>query len=162
MRREVWVSVLAIDASSSDDWTRAESPLLVELRKLARQMHDSGLSPDLVLWQQGEADARNHVSTNLYAENLERLAAELTVMGISAPVLIARSTVCRTEPSAAIRAAIEAAVAADRRLILGPDTDSLFRTSDRIDGCHFSRSGLDSAAGQWADAIMGVESVTNR
>jgi hypothetical protein len=78
------------------------------------------------------------------------------VAGSSAPVLLARSTVCRSAPNAAIREAAMDAVWTDKRFRLGPDTDALIGVANRQDGCHLSGAGLDEAAALWAQAILAV------
>jgi hypothetical protein len=61
--------------------------------------------------------------------------------------------VCRTEPNARIRGAIEEKVGSDRRFKLGPDTDYDIHEGLRIKNCHFSAEGIDRAAQLWARSI---------
>lgn len=144
-------SVLALDASSIEDWTRASSPLRQALTEQLAMLRSRGLEPELVLWQQGEADARAHTSQAQYRDGLQQLAAILASENIKAPVLLAKSTVCRSAPDAGIRRAIDDAIArSPARFRLGPDTDVLNTPSLRHDGCHFSAEGLERAAQLWA------------
>jgi len=150
--RPVVLSVLAVDATSIADWTEAQSPLRERLAAQVAAMHRLGLAPALVLWQQGEADARDGTSEADYAAGLGRLAAALSEAGTNAPIVLARSTICQSAPNSAIRNAIEASVANDRRFRLGPDTDTLSSDAFRT-GCHLTADGLDSAAKMWAATI---------
>jgi hypothetical protein len=150
--RPLVVSVLALDASTIDEWTRATSPLRSRLASQLASMKQLGMPPNAILWQQGEADARGGTSASEYAERLDRLADVLSQSGSTAPVYLAKSTVCRSPPSEPIRSAIEARVAQKGRWMSGPDTDALNNASLRHDGCHFSASGLDAAAQLWAAA----------
>lgn len=149
----VVVSVLAVDATSIDEWTRANSALrqrLVERIASLRALH---LAPDAILWQQGEADVRAGTSASDYGERLDRLAAIVHDAGSRAPIFVARSTLCRSPPDPAIRAAIVTKAAADPRFRLGPDTDTLAGPAFRHDGCHLSDAGLDGAARLWAATL---------
>ena len=152
--RPIVVSVLALDASTIDEWTRATSPLRSRLASQLASMQQLGMPPDAILWQQGEADARGGTSESEYADRLDRLADVLTQGGSTAPVYLAKSTVCRSPPSEPIRSAIEARVALKGRWMSGPDTDALNNTLLRHDGCHLSATGLDAAAKLWAAALI--------
>lgn len=151
--RKVVLSVVAVDATTIDDWTRSRSSLAKRLSEQIAALHALGLPPDLVLWQQGEADARDNTGTDDYLHSLNRLAALLDGLGVRAPVLLARSTVCRSQPSAPIRQAMAQAVASHGQFVLGPDTDLLLGDAYRRDGCHFNENGLRQAALAWALAI---------
>lgn len=150
--RPIVLSVLAVDATSIEDWTSPRSPLNSRLAAHLASMHRAGLAPALVLWQQGEADARTGTGQDDYAAGLARLAATLNEASGNAPIILARSTICQSAPNAAIRRAIAASASADRRFRLGPDTDVLSGETFRT-GCHLTAEGLDSAAKMWATAI---------
>ncbi|SBT09908.1 hypothetical protein ACCAA_80011 [Candidatus Accumulibacter aalborgensis] len=151
--RPIVISVLGVDASSIDEWTRPDSPLRQRLVEQIASLLGLGLLPDFVLWQQGEADSRAGTSSDDYAERLDRLAALLHEAGAKAPIILALSTICRSAPNDAIRRAITAKASADRRFRLGPDTDVLAGEGFRRDGCHFTSDGLISAAKMWAVSI---------
>ena len=151
--RPIVLAILAVDSSSMEEWTRDNGALRNRLVADLELMKRAQLPPDLILWQQGEADAMKGRSTAQYAAGLDVLAQLLTRSGISAPVVLARSTRCRSAPSQAIRVAIDAKVAQGGRWLAGPDTDTLSAPAFRHDGCHFSAIGLDAAAELWAKAI---------
>ena len=151
LRRPVVLQVLAVDASSIDDWTRESAPIAQQLSRALSANRAAGLQPDLVLWQQGEADARAGTAPDSYALGLQALAARLQAGGVQAPVLLARSTVCRSAPAAGLQAVQAALVARDSRFRAGPDTDAI---NQRHDACHWSDSGRAQAADLWAAAIM--------
>ena len=150
--RPVVLSVLAIESTSIEDWTAAQSPLRKRLASHVGSMIGLGLAPSLILWQQGEADALKGTSKNDYQAQLRKLAELLNEAGSHAPIYLARSTICQSTPSAPIRSAIEEAVASDQRFQLGPDTDTLSNESFR-NKCHLTADGLDRAASMWAMSI---------
>ena len=150
--RPIVLSVLAVDASTIGEWTRSDSPLKERLESQVDSMRHLGFSPDLILWQQGEADARSGTSAEDYAKGLGRLATLLNDLGLKVPIVLARSSICRTAPSAAIRSAVDSVVSGDSRFRLGPDTDTLSSSAFR-DGCHLTAEGLDLAAKMWAISI---------
>lgn len=151
--RPIVMSVLAVDATSIEEWTNSDSPLLVRLLERVRSMHLLGLPPAFVLWQQGEANARDGTSARDYSAGLDRLAATIEKAGSDAPIILASSTICRSGPNDAIRNTIESKAADNRRFRLGPDTDLLTGVQFRRDGCHLTRDGLDTAARMWAASI---------
>lgn len=150
--RPIVLSVLAVDASTIGEWTRSDSPLKERLESQVDSMRHLGFSPDLILWQQGEADARSGTSAEDYAKGLGRLATLFNDLGLKVPIVLARSSICRTAPSAAIRSAVDSVVSGDSRFRLGPDTDTLSSSAFR-DGCHLTAEGLDLAAKMWAISI---------
>lgn len=150
--RPIVLSVLAVDATSIDDWTNPNSPLQSRLASQVASMKRLGLPPNLVLWQQGEADARMGTGKDDYARGLGRLATTLNESGVNAPIILAKSTICRSSPSEAIRSAVEAAALSDLHFRLGPDTDALSGQIYRS-GCHLTADGLNSAAKMWAASI---------
>lgn len=154
LERPVVLSVLAVDATLIDDWVRPHGPLPAALESASRDLERAGLHADFVLWQQGEADARAATPAPDYAQALLALAATLRRHGVDAPVLVARSTVCRAAPAATLHRAQDHAAAQDSGLRIGPDTDTALGRDERIDGCHFSAPGLDAAARLWAQRIL--------
>lgn len=148
--RPVLLQVVAVDASLLDDWTRARAPINRHLAHTLSANLATGLTPDLVLWQQGEADALAGTSPGQYTEGLRALAEQLASSGVRAPILLAKSTVCRSAPHLGLRGAVQSLAASDRRFLPGPDTDSI---DARFDGCHFSAIGREQAAARWAAVI---------
>ena len=152
--RPVLIQLLAVDASSVDDWVRPASPLRQRLLASLAANATTGMAPDLVLWQQGETDARIRTPEARYVAKLKALAQLLTEKGISAPMVLALSTVCRTAPAKALRDAVRDLPRQDSHFRLGPDTDMLNVTLRR-DGCHWSQAGRQQAAELWAAALSG-------
>ena len=151
----VLMSVLAVDATSVADWTRPESPLRARLQQHLDRMAHWGHPPELVLWYQGEADARLNTPASQYRLGLQALAGALqTAAGSPRKILLAHSTVCRSAASAALSGAINQLVASDPRFGQGPDLDHGLQRNQRYDGCHLSGAGLARAAELWADAVQ--------
>jgi len=151
--RPVVLAVLAVDASSSAEWARPDSPLPARLETLAAATRAQGLPPALVLWHQGEADARSGTAPEVYTQALRTVAARLKAAGVGAPWLLAQSTRCRSPASEPLRQAVRTLASAEPGFLLGPDTDTLGAEDYRSDGCHFNDAGLDAAARLWARAL---------
>lgn len=145
--------VLAVEATSIADWTRPSSPLLARLQVQLRDLQSAQLRPDLVLWQQGEADTQSGTTAEEYLRGFEALLSTLRAGGVGAPVLVAQSTHCRHADKAVVRHAVQRLIEVHRDVLPGPDTDAL-QGEYRPSGCHFSRAGLDAAAALWAAAIL--------
>ena len=152
-QRPIVFSVLAVEETSIADWTDIASPLRARLLERIQAMQTLGLAPQLVLWQQGETDAHNGTTGLEYAAALDKLALLLEQAKVSAPIVLAESTVCRSEPEELIRKAIEAKVEKDPRFKLGPDTDYEIHAGYRRDQCHISAEGLNRAGQLWAETI---------
>lgn len=152
-QRPVVLAVLAVDATLLRDWVRADSPLRARVLHMARTLVASGLVPHLVLWQQGEADARDNTPPAQVAAELDAFAGLLAEAGITAPWMLAQSTVCRSPPHAGVRDAVQRQARDGLRFVSGPDTDQLAGPAMRRDGCHFSAAGLDAATDLWAAAL---------
>lgn len=146
------IALLAVDATGIDDWTRPGSALLARLDTLLGQLAQQGFRPDLVLWQQGEADARQGTSKDAYESGMERLRQHLRHAGVTAPIVLARSTRCRNDGGNAIVQAQAQLVRRHPDLRLGPDTDGLAGAM-RVNDCHFSIAGLQAAARLWAETL---------
>ena len=161
------IALLAIQSTTIDDWARPSSPLNQALRQELQALSKAGWTPDLVLWQQGEADVLSGTSTNAYQRSWGDLLRQMQGDGLRAPVLLAHSTHCRFEQTNGIenklgtlaakanniRLAMQTLTQEHSQLLLGPDTDELAGPTLRRDGCHFSSKGLDEAARLWSQAI---------
>lgn len=154
LAQPVLLSLLAVDATTIDDWTRLSSPIRHKLVTHLKAMRDENLQPGLILWHQGEADAMRARSSDDYRKGLRELSSIFNQSGVAAPIVVAYSTVCRSKPDAAIRQAIDAEMAADTRFRRGPDLDTLLGHVMRHDGCHFSAVGLERAAELWRAAVV--------
>lgn len=149
---KVVFSVLAVDASSIAEWNHSE-PLRDRLETTIRRGKDSGFVPDMVLWQQGESDARIGTTGSGYRQELLSLVSFVRRQGVGARFIAALSTRCRNEGSQDIRTSVRELVLNSSDMALGPDTDSL-TGQFRHDGCHFSEDGLKAAAAMWASVII--------
>lgn len=152
LARPVVLQLLAVDATTVDDWTRRSSTLRQRLQNTLGANAVTGMAPDMVLWQQGEADAIAGTPPAHYADGLQLLSQQLFASGVQAPLLLALSTVCRSIPDAELRESIARLANASSSFAAGPDTDLL--APQRYDGCHFSQAGRQQAASLWAKTIQ--------
>ena len=148
--RPVLLQLLAVDGTTVDDWVRHSSPLRQRLLDTLAANGAVGLKPDLVLWQQGEADASAGTPADRYIRGLQELAAALDRSAVKAPILAARSTVCGSTPHLDLGTAVDALPHQHPRFTHAPNTDAI---TARRDGCHFDLAGRQQAARSWATAI---------
>jgi hypothetical protein len=130
-------------------WRETHEHLVPQLLK---GLTAQGLKPSLVLWQQGEYDARLDTTAEQYAAELRTIAALF-----GAPMLVAQTTHCGIKEGRAInranvRSGRRLAVDASAGIFAGPDTDQL-ADAYRSDDCHFNGDGARAAARLWVDAI---------
>ena len=98
---------------------------------------------------------RLNLSASQYRQGLRALADALQTPASSPrKVLLAHSTVCRSDASTALNGAVKQLVASDPRFGQGPDLDHGLRQDQRYDGCHLTGAGLARAADLWADAVQ--------
>lgn len=143
---------VAVNGSSIRKWT-PDGELHQRIRIAIDGLRASGNEPTHILWQQGEKDAEDGMSEQLYSECLQRVVRALRAMGTAAPIFVSQSSICCNRGSEAIRAAQRAAVIVLDGVLPGPDTDSLDRMRHRTDGCHFSDEGLNACAHLWFKAL---------
>ncbi|MBU1363425.1 MAG: acyltransferase [Gammaproteobacteria bacterium] len=151
-KRPVVISVLAVDATRVRDWVNPGRLRETLIQGIADQ-REHGFVPDVVLWQQGEADGKAGTTNAKYREQFGLLVALLRAQGVSAPIMVALSTRCRNEGSDTVRSALKAVASFDKTVRIGPDTD-LLAGEYRWDDCHFSSLGLEAAAHLWTRAFM--------
>ena len=133
---------------------------------LIRRLWEAGISPNLILWQQGEGNASDvDPGGRNYRRHLLEVVQTFRNYGISAPFMIALCTVCGDpHPNPVLRiiryllrqnarAGQRRAVSCEFGTFLGPDTDRIGR-EDRFDRCHMSESGVQKQAEMWADSII--------
>lgn len=153
--RPLLFAQLAVESTTIADWTRA-GPLRDALRAEMAALARARLAVDLVLWQQGEADAKSHTSTQAYRQGLAELRRALDAGGVRAPVVAALSTWCPGSDGGQVRAAIRQFADGGAAFIVGPDTDAL-QGAMRSGGCHFSTDGLRAAAAQWSVTLSALK-----
>lgn len=167
LAKRVVIAPIAVGGTRVEEWAPGgvfHRRLLVAVRRL----HDSGLQPTAVLWQQGEGNVAPNARKEAYEKNFREIAVTLRQNGVTAPILVAVSTVCANrnaspELNAAreqIRAALREVVDPRLGVFAGPDTDAIGPEDrwkqEQLSDCHFARSGLQKAAELWLAAIARV------
>jgi hypothetical protein len=121
-----------------------------------RRLYDAGLTPDFILWHQGEGNAaRGDVNGRQYRKNLLEVVASFRSYSINAPFFVALATRCgeAVHPNAVnVREGQRTTTIGQLGIFAGPDTD-LIGTEHRYDACHMSESGLILHATAWAEIL---------
>jgi hypothetical protein len=123
---------------------------------LIRRLWEAGVTPNLVLWQQGEGNAGDvDIEGRNYRRHLLEVVQTFRNYGVMAPFMIALCTLCGDpKPNAEnTRAGQRSAVSRQLGTLLGPDTDCIGH-EDRFDRCHMSERGVQKQAEMWADSIV--------
>lgn len=114
----------------------------------------AGLSPDLILWHQGEADAGAGTSESDYQAALLSVIANIRSFGFDAKFLVSLVThwTGTVTPggvyATAIRSAQGSIVNHSTGIWAGPDTDTI-PDSSRADGVHWNATGADQVSSLW-------------
>ena len=121
-----------------------------------RRLYDAGLTPDYILWHQGEGNAgKADINGRQYRKNLLEVVASFRTYSINAPFFVALATRCAAAPhpnAVNVRDGQRTAAIGQLGIFVGPDTD-LIGTEHRYDACHMSESGLILHATAWADIL---------
>ena len=120
-----------------------------QLRALSR----AGLSVDVVLWHQGEADSAGSTGRETYAKALSALIARYRSQVTSAPWIVAIASRLGNETNVDVRAAQRQVIAADPKIHEGPDVDAIWGPFNRYDGVHLNANGALQVADAWLKAI---------
>lgn len=141
---------LAVQGSSVWNWAR-RGDLRPMLESALRRLGGQGITPNLVLYHQGEADCLVGMEGGLYAEALDNVIGDLRRLGVAAPVVVSRVSRfkeldCPQADAGAcsrlcpdIRQAQADAADAARGVFAGPDTD--MAVPERFDGYHMTDDG---------------------
>jgi hypothetical protein len=116
------------------------------------------LRPTLVLWQQGEWDARYLATSEklAYAQSLRSFLNSLRARGVRAPVFVATATrTAANAPDVLIREQQHLVVNPEASVYPGPDTD-LLGPEYRRDGTHFNEAGLRRVTELWYETLTGA------
>jgi lysophospholipase L1-like esterase len=147
-QRHAGLSVIVVSAAvkgaSITDWLDRRSQYLPRLERQLAQL-PAHTTPALIIWLQGEAEARYGVASDTYAARLEALISHIdalpSIRGTS-QWLIFQTARCYDNQAltAPILAAQKAVATRVPGRILGPNTDA-FSDALRDDGCHFNDQG---------------------
>jgi Carbohydrate esterase, sialic acid-specific acetylesterase len=127
---------------------------------LIRRLYEAGLSPNFILWHQGEGESGiGDIGGRQYRKNLLEVVQTFRQYGIGAPFFVALATRCGgSHPNAKnIRDGQRSAANGVLGIYLGPDTDALGSEYRDPEECHFAEQGLAAHAELWARAIMTYE-----
>ena len=147
----VW-AVVAVDGSSIAEWTAPDSALRAYWQTQVDRIKGTRWPVVAVLWQQGEADARDRTAMADYRDALAALRAGVAARGLDAPWWIARSTYCPPHDGGQVREAVRELLAIPGSGFReGPDTDTL--GAPLRNGCHFTVDGAARASTLWVQAL---------
>jgi hypothetical protein len=121
---------------------------LDEVAALRRQ----GLTPDAVIWLQGEADHLRATPADRYERGLLDVLNGFRQQGVRAPLYVSVATRCGTpwRPDNPVAQAQAAVVRRDAQLREGVNMDRLLsEPAHRYDDCHLARDSVAALADAW-------------
>lgn len=155
-RYDLVFAPLAIEGTHIGEWTDGGS-----LNRILRHELDDlrlgaelGLPVAAVVWQDEEADAVAGTDAEEYRDGLLALRKLIDDYGVTAPILVGKSTTCLAPVSAPLHRAVDAAMKIGKGLRPGADTDALGEGYRDSDNCHFNARGRDAVARRWWDALV--------
>jgi len=148
----VVVAPMAMGGTTVEQWAY-EGVFNRRITASIRRLYDAGLSPDYILWHQGEGNAAAGDSGGRqYRKNLLEVVGSFRAYSVNAPFFVALATRCgaAAHPNAVnVREGQRTAAIGQLGIFVGPDTD-LIGPEHRYDACHMSESGLTLHAAAWA------------
>jgi hypothetical protein len=111
-------------------------------------LRSAGLTPTNVTWFQGESEAVEGTTQQIYERDFIELVRGIRSSGVTAPIHVSQTTICSRPKSDQIRSAQLNLTRLVKGVYRGPDTDQL-GFAFRYDGCHFSEAGRVRVAGLW-------------
>jgi carbohydrate esterase-like sialic acid-specific acetylesterase len=153
----VIIAPIGMGGTRVDQWAK-EGMFNRRIAALIRRLYDAGLSPNFILWHQGEGESGiGDIGGRQYRKNLLEVVQTFRQYGIGAPFFVALATRCGGggHPYAKnIRDGQRSTANGVLGIYLGPDTDSLDSDYRDPEGCHFTEQGLAAHAELWARAIL--------
>ena len=153
----VIIAPIGMGGTRVDQWAK-EGMFNRRIAALIRRLYDAGLSPNFILWHQGEGESGvGDIGGRQYRKNLLEVVQTFRQYGIGAPFFVALATRCGSgqHPNARnIRDGQRSTANGVIGIYLGPDTDALGSAYRDPEGCHFTEQGLAAHAELWARAIM--------
>ncbi len=172
------VTIIPFGVSRTSVLQWAFGHLAIQQHVALAQIRKSGLSPTIVLWHQGETDAKLHrlllriLTTFPHTTQWKSLLISLgqhaynhglqTVINRSRNYFprshfgIALATRCQNDLWPPIRQAQIEAAGNNQRAFISADSDRIFGSSLRYDGCHFSNSGAKALSQEYVAAITRI------
>jgi Carbohydrate esterase, sialic acid-specific acetylesterase len=153
----VVLAPIAMGGTTVEHWTH-EGLFNRRIAASIRRLYDAGLSPNFILWHQGEGNASAYIGDaggRQYRKNLLEVVASFRAYSVNAPFFVALATKCGpvAHPNAPnLRDGQRTAAIGQLGIFVGPDTD-LIGAEHRYDDCHMSESGLTMHAAAWADIL---------
>lgn len=141
------VAPLAVESTTIATWTE-KGPVHEAFVRLVDDLVAARITPDAILWQQGESDVPLGTNVQEYERSFRKLVADLRTRGLQAPVFVARSSHCRNQRNGYIHRLQTELPNRIAGVYTGANTDSLPETL-RVGECHFSGPGLAQAAQLW-------------
>lgn len=150
------------DASSSayggsqyDDFNYSNNKLF-ERVEFAKQQADFDNNPFThVFMHIGESDGIEGTTKAQYKTDMLAFIQDLRNLGITAHIMLGKTTYFNGSTDAEIRQAIDELVSENNDIYAGPDTDQL-GSSFRYDNVHFNENGLLQVGSDWAQTFSAV------
>jgi len=140
-----------IGATTVQCWSEGECNK--ELRNTLQFIKEDSLSVTHVFWHQGESDNLEETSREDYKKHLQCILALLQEYGIHADLYVCRASyhpamigIKDKGVDSRIRSAQTEFILENENVRPGPDTDQYDHVTERHDGVHFSRKGLNRFA----------------
>lgn len=163
MAEQVTIVPIGVGGVRVGAWAKGGELYDLLVRTVDRLVKEE-ITPDYILWHQGETDNILNTSKEEYIRLFETIREVFRSRGVQAPILVAQASYhpdCLEEDngnSAEIRDAQKALADKYVDIASGPDTDRLDQLWQRADGIHFSWKGQELHAEGWLDCLKRLSS----
>jgi len=147
---------IAEGSSTVSDWN-LEGKHHKKLINTLNQLKANNISPNYILWQQGEEDNLMETSTMDYKLRLNELINIINSFVKDIPIILSLtsySPTAKTPIGIEIRKAQISVAAENPKVFIGPDTDKYINKEHRYDGIHLSEKAMIILAKDWSNEII--------
>jgi lysophospholipase L1-like esterase len=157
--KQVVIIPAGIGATSIQCWSDGDCNL--KLMETLDWMHKDKIIATHIIWHQGESDNLENTSKEVYKSRLKKIVTQIRNAGQSADFYVCTASyhpsvigIKDNGNDTLIQQAQTEFVNETPGTCSGANTDLLNLASDRYDGVHFSRTGLDKFARELYNQIM--------
>lgn len=150
----VLIVPIGFGGSAIHEWT-PQGRWYSRLTTTLEQLKADKITPDYILWHQGETDNILGTDQETYISHFESIRDVIRSYGFNAPIYIALASyhpymvAAHEGNSPVIRNAQKMLIKKYPDIYEGPDTDKFNQLYQRHDGVHFSEPGLELHAKAW-------------
>ncbi len=162
LKNQIYDQILLVNiaegSSTVSDWA-VDGKYHNKLTYTLKQLQNTDMLPDFIIWQQGEEDNLLQTSFDIYKMKLQEIITIINGKTHKTSIVLSLTSYSPTAKNAIntdIRRAQGEVIQENLNVFLGPDTDIYTGRDFRYDGIHFSEAGMFKIAEDWGQKISSL------